>query len=167
MKGVDFFVYDGTTHEEKFYLGAAKQSETDSNTWSLNYVFNTGESMKYQPSDIIFAKVTTNRIVGKGGVYDLDNNYAEKTYLKETVYGAVNTGYVFSQNDYVQPAEQNLRFKTDIEVADLPYIGRINMDLNLGKLRFSMSKLEDGGMRFSIGVIPKVFGNNVTKRRVC
>ena len=163
VKGVDFFVYDGTTHEEKFYLGAAKQSETDSNTWSLNYVFNTGESMKYQPSDIIFAKVTTNRIVGKGGVYDLDNNYAEKTYLKETVYGAVNTGYVFSQNDYVQPAEQNLRFKTDIEVADLPYIGRINMDLNLGKLRFSMSKLEDGGMRFSIGVIPKVFGNNVTK----
>ncbi len=163
VKSVDFYVYDGTTHEEKFYLGTAKQNEADSNTWSLNYVFNTGESMKYQPSDIIFAKVTTNRIVGKGGVYDLDNNYAEKTYLKETVYGAVNTGYVFSQNDYVQPAEQNLRFKTDIEVADLPYIGRINMDLNLGKLRFSMSKLEDGGMRFSIGVIPKVFGNNVTK----
>ena len=163
VKGVDFYVYDGTTHEEKFYLGAATQNETDSNTWSLNYVFNAGESMKYQPSDIIFAKVTTNRIVGKGGVYDLDDNYTEKTYLKETVYGAVNTGYVFSQNDYVQPAEQNLQFKTDIEVADLPYIGRINMDLNLGKLRFSMSKLEDGGMRFSIGVIPKAFGNNVTK----
>ncbi len=163
VKCVDFYVYDGTSHEEKFYLGAATQSTTDSNTWSLNYVFNTGESMKYEPSDIIFAKVTTDRIIGKGGIYDLDGNYAEKTYLKETVYHAVNTGYVFSQNDYVKPAEQNLRYKTDIEVADLPYIGRISMDLDLGKLHFSMSKLEDGGMRFSIGVIPKVFGNNVTK----
>ncbi len=164
VKGVDFYVYDGTSHEEKFYLGAGTQSESDSNTWSLNYVFNAGESMKYQPSDMIFAKVTTDRIVGKGGVYDLDGNYAEKTFLKETVYSAVNTGYVFSQNDYVQPAEQNLVYQPNIEVADLPYIGRINMDINLKYLHFSMAKLEDGGMRFSIGVIPKEFGNNITQQ---
>ncbi len=161
VKKVEFFVYDGVTHDEKFALGEG--TKTDENTWTLSYVFNTGESMKYEPSDIIFARVTTDRIVGKGGIYDFDGNYAEKTYLKETVYSAVNTGYVFSQNDYVKPAEQNLRYKTNIEVADLPYIGRINMDCDIGKLRFSMTKIEDGGMRFSIGYIPKTFGNNVTK----
>ncbi len=155
VKKVDFVIYDGVTHAKKFTITGATSADNGRH-WEVAYTFKPSETDKYLPSDRIYLSITTDRYVGNGKAPDEDGVIQDNPALQETTYAPVYTGLTLTSTNLREPVTQDVDFPTDVgNFLTLPLIGSLDATFNIKKVSLSLTELEGGKQRLSVGYIPK------------
>jgi hypothetical protein len=157
VTGVEFLVYDSQSKKRKHSLGKAvlQTRDADSSVWVLNTTLDPEKTSSYYASDRIYARITTDRIIGNGKSVDAFRRMVENPALKQTVYPVAFSGITLAYENEKEPVTQDINLPTNANFEKLPMIGSLTATFNIKKVSLSITQLPGNAERVSIGGIPK------------
>ena len=163
VTGVEFYAYNSQTNVQRSMLGTATRSAPDDggySYWALSTTFLQKETTKYLSSDRIYARVITDRPIGNGTTTDIAGKTISPASLQSTAYPLIFTDLTFSTENEKEPVTQDIDLPTSANFMTLPLIGTMAASFDLKYISLSVTPLQDGGQRISVGAMPKSWGAN-------
>jgi len=160
-KEVEFVVVDPVTKEEKSTYKATVDP-SDPTLWTARVVLNRGNRNEYSSSDLLYARLITDRVQGNGtaedAVLDSEGNFTGEyeiitpAAMQETVYPLKATNLYFAEANPTVPVEQQITVP-NLSNLELPIIGSLMMNMNIKGFNLGISELPNNVLRLSFGVV--------------
>ena len=160
-KAVEFVVVDPVTKEEKSTYRATV-NPSDPTLWSARVSLNRGNRNEYSSSDLLYARLITDRVQGNGtaedAILDSEGNFTGKykiiypEAMQETVYPAIDGHCYFAEANPTVPVEQQITVP-NLSNLELPIIGSLMMNMNIKGFNLGISELPNNVLRLSFGVV--------------